>query len=133
MKQIASVLACLVALAPLAGPARAQSGDVIRLDIASQSAQARSIAIPKGKSAMVELPMDARDVLVTNPQVADALLRSPRSISILGVARARPTRCSSTAPAGGSWRSASEWTRTTRPSARPSTASFPAPPCMWKA
>ena len=88
-KRLAAALAVVAALAPLAAPAWSQDGgregSVVRVDLAAQSAQARIIAIPKGKSAMVELPVDARDVLVTNPQVADALLRSPRSISILGV------------------------------------------------
>jgi len=32
------------------------------------------------------LPIDARDVMVTNPLVADAVLRSPRRITVLGVA-----------------------------------------------
>ena len=38
-----------------------------------------------GKSAIVDLPVDARDVLVTNPQVADAVLRSPRRIYVSGL------------------------------------------------
>jgi len=44
------------------------------------------LTLPKGKSAIVELPVDARDVLVTNPTVADAVLRSPRRIYVLGMA-----------------------------------------------
>ena len=87
MKRLASAFALTLALAPLAGPAWSQTagGDVMRINLSTQGAQARMIDIPKGKSALVELPVDARDVMVTNPQVADALLRSPRSISILGV------------------------------------------------
>jgi pilus assembly protein CpaC len=42
--------------------------------------------LPKGKSAIVELPTDARDVLVSNPAVADAVLRHPRRIYIVAVA-----------------------------------------------
>ncbi|MFZ5730394.1 MAG: type II and III secretion system protein family protein, partial [Pseudomonadota bacterium] len=45
----------------------------------------QSLVLPRGKSAIVELPVDARDVLVTNPDVADAVLRSPRRIYVLGV------------------------------------------------
>ena len=48
-------------------------------------AAARSISIPRGKSAIIDLPVDARDVLVTNPQVADAVLRTPRRIYVMGV------------------------------------------------
>ena len=86
-------LAPAVALAQAARPgslageasAPAPSG-VIRVDLAGQNAGSQSLSIPRGKSAIIELPVDARDVLVTNPQVADAVLRSPRRIYIVGVA-----------------------------------------------
>lgn len=82
------VLALMALALPLAQPASAQTEapGVLRVDLSGQSGAARQITLPKGKSAMVELPVDARDVLVTNPQVADAMLRSPRHISVLGVA-----------------------------------------------
>jgi pilus assembly protein CpaC len=48
--------------------------------------QVQNLALARGKSAIIELPVDARDVLVTNPAVADAVLRTPRRIYILGVA-----------------------------------------------
>ena len=65
--------------------AAAVSG-VIRVNLSAQGSGGELVAIPRGKSAIVELPVDARDVLVTNPAVADAVLRSPRRIYILGVA-----------------------------------------------
>ena len=46
---------------------------------------ARSLALGKGKSALVELPIDARDISVTNPAIADVVLRTPRRISVLGL------------------------------------------------
>jgi len=61
------------------------TGSEIHVDLAAQT-DAQSLSIQKGKSAIVDLPVDARDVLVTNPQVADAVLRSPRRILVLGVA-----------------------------------------------
>ena len=71
----------------LASPqARAQTAaptDPMRVDLATASAQ--SVSIPKGKSAIVDLPVDARDVLVTDPKVADAVLRSPRRIYVVGL------------------------------------------------
>ncbi len=69
---------------PVSYPAPASSATV-RVDLTGGAA-ARSIAIPRGKSAIIELPVDARDVLVTNPAVADAVLRSPRRIYVLGMA-----------------------------------------------
>jgi pilus assembly protein CpaC len=60
------------------------SASVVRVDLSGGGAS-QSLNLPKGKSAIVELPVDARDVLVTNPQVADAVLRSPRRIYVMGV------------------------------------------------
>ncbi len=37
------------------------------------------------KAAIVELPVDAHDVLVSNPAIADAVIRTPRRAYILGV------------------------------------------------
>jgi len=71
-----------VTSAPMPTP----GGDEMRVDLAAQSGAGQNLTIGKGKSAIVDLPVDARDVLVTNPQVADAVLRSPRRILILGVA-----------------------------------------------
>ena len=42
--------------------------------------------LPKGRSAVIDLPVDASDVFVSNPAVADAVLRTPRRIFVLGVA-----------------------------------------------
>ncbi|WP_235074193.1 type II and III secretion system protein family protein [Asticcacaulis sp. AC466] len=42
--------------------------------------------LPKGRSAVIDLPVDASDVFVSNPAVADAVLRTSRRIFVLGVA-----------------------------------------------
>jgi pilus assembly protein CpaC len=87
-------LAAIAAVAAFSTPVLAQieqpdaglrGAGVIRVDLAGQSGVAKQINIPKGRSAMVELPVDARDVVVANPAVADAVLRTPRHITILGV------------------------------------------------
>ena len=69
-------------------PAAAQSDDenVLHVGLSNAGGSASSINLAFGKSAIVELPVDARDVLVTNPAIADAVLRSRRRISVLGVA-----------------------------------------------
>jgi pilus assembly protein CpaC len=64
--------------------AQAEPG-VLHVDLSTNGAAARSLNLPYGKSAVVDLPADVRDVLVTNPAVADAVLRSRRRISVLGV------------------------------------------------
>jgi pilus assembly protein CpaC len=43
------------------------------------------LQLPRGKSAVIELPVDAKDVLVSNPKVADVVLSTPRRIYVLGV------------------------------------------------
>lgn len=65
-------------------PSRAESAT--RVDLSASGESTRVLSLPKGKSAVVDLPVDARDVLVTNPAVADAMLRSSRRILVLGVA-----------------------------------------------
>lgn len=91
---LAALAACL--LTPFAALAQtAEAAPTMAAGLAGQSAVVRvnmtggsasqSLALPAGKSAIVELPVDVRDVLVTNPGVADAMLRSPRRIYILGL------------------------------------------------
>jgi pilus assembly protein CpaC len=43
------------------------------------------INLAKGRSAVIDLPADAGDVFVSNPKVADAVLRTPRRIFVMGV------------------------------------------------
>ncbi|MFZ0269344.1 MAG: type II and III secretion system protein family protein [Caulobacter sp.] len=57
---------------------------VLRIDLTASGAQ--TLALSRGKSAIIELPVDVRDMLVTNPAVADAVLRGPRRIYVLGMA-----------------------------------------------
>lgn len=46
----------------------------------------RQIRLERGKAAIVELPRDARDILVSDPAVAEARIRTPRQIYIIGSA-----------------------------------------------
>jgi pilus assembly protein CpaC len=71
--------------AQVATAAAAGEQSVLRVDLSTEGPSARSLNLPFGKSAIVDLPADVRDVLVTNPAVADAVLRSRRRISVLGV------------------------------------------------
>lgn len=79
----ACVAALMTAAAPVAtGPAVAQNR--LSVELGAAGAATRSLTLPKGKSAVVELPVDARDVMVSNPAVVDAVLSSPRRIFVLG-------------------------------------------------
>lgn len=77
-----SVIAVLFALcAPAAyQPVRAADSE------ARAGSGSRFLAIGIGKSSVVELPEDAKDVLVANPKIANAVVRSARRAYLIGVA-----------------------------------------------
>jgi pilus assembly protein CpaC len=60
-------------------------GASLRVDLTAGGAS-QNLSLPRGKSAIIELPVDVRDILITNPAVADAVLRTPRRIYVLGMA-----------------------------------------------
>lgn len=68
-----------------AGLAGMPGSTTVRVDLAAGGAS-QDLSLPRGKSAIVELPVDVRDILITNPAVADAVLRTPRRIYVLGMA-----------------------------------------------
>jgi pilus assembly protein CpaC len=53
---------------------------------ATQATTSRSVKLGLNKSIVVDLPRDARDVLVSNPVIADAVIRTPRRIYLTGIA-----------------------------------------------
>jgi pilus assembly protein CpaC len=52
----------------------------------SSQAGARFLALGIGKSTVIDLPRDAKDVLVANPAIANAVVRSARRAYLIGVA-----------------------------------------------
>jgi pilus assembly protein CpaC len=74
------------AITPALAQMQPTSVSPMQINLAGTNGGAQNLSIPRGKSAIVDLPVDARDVLVTNPQVADAILRSPRRIYVMGLA-----------------------------------------------
>ncbi len=78
----AALGAALIALAgvqPTTGLAQSRS-------VVAAGEQPRLVNLPRGSSFAVDLPADARDVIVSNPQVAEAMLHSPRRITVIGLA-----------------------------------------------
>jgi pilus assembly protein CpaC len=59
---------------------------VLHVDLSTAGADSQALNLPAGKSALVDLPKDARDVLVTNPAVAKAVPRNHRSVLVQGLA-----------------------------------------------
>jgi pilus assembly protein CpaC len=71
----------LAAAAPvMPDVARAQSRAAVPMGSGAQL-----INLPRGSSMAIDLPSDARDVIVPNPVVAEAMLHSPRRITIIGL------------------------------------------------
>ncbi len=83
-----TLVATLSVLALLAGPAAAQStgpAPVLNVGV-SEHAMSRKLDLSIGRSLIVELPRDAKEVFVANPKVANAVVRSARKLFIIGIA-----------------------------------------------
>lgn len=78
----AGLMALVAAIAPGAASAAAGKSAV---DFGGSSAVARSIVLPLNKAAIVELPQSAADVLVSQPAIVDAVVRTPRRVYLLGL------------------------------------------------
>ncbi len=79
-----AVLAAVIvgALSPAAAQApRAEA----TIDFGGQNGVSKSIVLPLSKAAIVELPQPAADVLVSQPTVVDAVIRSPQRVYLLGL------------------------------------------------
>jgi pilus assembly protein CpaC len=83
---IIAVLAGVFATSVVLTPAAAQRGvQNVRIDGGGVSNVSQSIILPLNKAAIVDLPQPAVDVLVTQPSVVDAVVRSPRRVYLLGL------------------------------------------------
>lgn len=80
------ILAGLIAAATLTGAASAQEPMRVRITAPGDGVVNESVDLPLNKAAVIELPRDARDVLVANPGIADAVIRTPRQVYLLGMA-----------------------------------------------
>jgi pilus assembly protein CpaC len=81
-----AALGTAVLAAPL--PAMAQNtmpSPVLNVG-ASDQAMARKVDLSIGKSLIIELPRDAKEIFVANPKVANAVVRSARKLFIIGIA-----------------------------------------------
>ena len=46
--------------------------------------QSAALVLPFGKSAIIDLPADARDILISNPAIAAATVRTARRAYVIG-------------------------------------------------
>ncbi|BCW91016.1 Type 3 secretion system secretin [Alphaproteobacteria bacterium SO-S41] len=93
MRHIAKIIVCAgVMLAAAAQPATAASrnGDgpvstTLNVRDGGDGPATERVTLGLNKAAIIELPADASDVLVSNPAIVDAIVRTPRRIYILGL------------------------------------------------
>ena len=84
-----SGLSGAVAFAPGFAAAQVEPPDASTVRITNGSsngapdAHSTSIVLPFGKSAIIDLPADAHDILVSNPQIADATVRTARRAYVI--------------------------------------------------
>ncbi|MEM9988885.1 MAG: pilus assembly protein N-terminal domain-containing protein, partial [Pseudomonadota bacterium] len=53
--------------------------------IGGEGETSRKLILPLGKAAIVELPRDASDIMVSNPAIVDPVIRTPRKVYITGL------------------------------------------------
>lgn len=84
---LATALSAAVAFTPGLAAAQVEppSASTIRITNGGHGgSQSASLVLPFGKSAIIDLPADARDILVSNPQIADATVRTSRRAYVIG-------------------------------------------------
>jgi pilus assembly protein CpaC len=84
-----ATLAALIVGAGLTPMGAAQAADpahVAVIQVAASEATSRFIPLGIGKSVAIDLPVDIKDVLVANPLIANAVIRSSRRVYMIGVA-----------------------------------------------
>ncbi|WP_202943993.1 type II and III secretion system protein family protein [Parvibaculum lavamentivorans] len=85
--RIAAALLCAAAMAVSpAGGAFAGDARLVKIDQGGIGQSSRSIVLGLNKAAIVELPIAARDVLVSNPAIVDAVVRTNKRTYLIGLA-----------------------------------------------
>jgi pilus assembly protein CpaC len=91
-RQFRSAAAAVAILAGLAClPAAAQEARSPVISVTAPESAARSLNIGVGKSVVVDLPRDVKDVLVGNPKIANAVVRSARRIFVMAAEMGQTT------------------------------------------
>ena len=73
-------------LAPMGAARAADPQHAPVIQVAASEATSRFIPLGIGKSVAIDLPADIKDVLVADPKIANAVIRSSRRVYMIGVA-----------------------------------------------
>lgn len=87
MRVTMKILVCAAAAFFAAASAAAASpvSTTLRVKGGGEGPSSERVTLGLNKAAIIELPADAADVLVSNPAIVDAIVRTPRRIYILGL------------------------------------------------
>ena len=80
-----TALILAAALAPQHSGMAADAAHVPVIQVAASEATSRFIPLGIGKSVAIDLPRDIKDVLVADPKIANAVIRSSRRVYMIGV------------------------------------------------
>ena len=90
LRKLAFSAAAVLALGALGAggfPVAAKAdGELPAPGAAAPMSVTKSVELGLDKSVVIDLPRDARDILVSNPAIADAVIRTPRRIYLTGIA-----------------------------------------------
>ena len=78
-------LVCCLALAARGGFAAELEAQPQTIVISASDVSSRSVALGVNKSVVIDFPRDIKDVLVANPKIANAVIRSARRAYVIGV------------------------------------------------
>jgi pilus assembly protein CpaC len=81
---LTAAVLCCGAAGSFAGGANDDAGArVVNVSVHDSSRTSRRIVLALSKATVIQLDADARDVLVSNPEIVDAVVRTPRRIFLL--------------------------------------------------
>jgi pilus assembly protein CpaC len=80
---LAAILA-VAGMAPAGQAAEPRDSRVPVIQVVGSDASSRFVALGVGKSVVIDLPADIKDVLVADPKIANAVVRSSRRAYIIG-------------------------------------------------
>jgi len=87
LRSIILTAALAFAAPALAQPAGTERGNTMQVYIREpgNGPVSEQLDLPLSKAAVIHLPVDAADVLVTNPEVVEAVVRTPRRAYLMGM------------------------------------------------
>jgi pilus assembly protein CpaC len=84
---LAALIAMLAAIGPTsASDQRAGGANAPGVEVVGSDLNSRFIALGVGKSVVIDLPRDIKDVLIADPKIANAVIRTARRAFIIGAA-----------------------------------------------